>query len=149
MTNELAIASAEINDILQYLSDEQVNKIPKEMRLFLEEKADKNYISHINPNKRIIDQDITSKTKDILVVFYRNYWGNDEKRKEVNEILMENEQKHQEELRKKYNPDDVFKNEIKPISYEKHESNQLEIVKYKNENIFVKIINKIKMIFKK
>ena len=149
MTNELAIASAEINDILQYLSDEQVNKIPKEMRLFLEEKADINYIAHIDPNKRIIDQDITSKTRDILVVFYRNYWVNDEKRKEVDKILIENEQKHQEELRKRYNPDNLFKNEIKPTRYENQESEQLEIVKYNKESIFIKIINKIKSIFKK
>ena len=152
MTNELAIASAEINEILKYLSVEQVNKIPKKLRLLFEEIAEKDYIPHINPNKRIIEQDITSKTRDILIIFYRKYWANDEMRQEIDKKLIDNEKRYQKELREKYNPDNIFKAENKEKTtgvFEKvNVSNEVNIVKYK-ESIFKKFINIIKSIFNK
>ena len=152
MTNELAIASAEINEILKYLSVEQVNKIPKKLRLLFEEIAEEDYIPHINPNKRIIEQDITPKTRDILIIFYRKYWANDERRQEIDKKLIENEKRYQKELREKYNPDNLFKVENKEKTAEVFEkvnvSNEVSIVKYK-ESILKKLINKIKSIFNK
>ena len=152
MTNELAIASAEINEILKYLSVEQVNRIPKKLRLLFEEIAEKDYIPHINPNKRIIEQDITSKTRDILIIFYRKYWANDEMRQEIDKKLIENERKYQKELRQKYNPDNIFKTENKEKTTEVFEKinvqNEVSVVEYK-ESILKKLINKIKSIFNK
>lgn len=152
MTNELAIASAEINEILKYLSVEQVNKIPKKLRILFEEIAEKDYIPHINPNKRIIEQDITPKTRDILIIFYRKYWANNEMRQEIGKKLIENERKYQKELREKYNPDNIFKTENKEKTTEVFEKinvqNEVSVVEYK-ESILKKLINKIKSIFNK
>ena len=61
---------------------------------------------------------------------------------EINNILAENEKKYEEELREKYNPDDIFKNEI---MVEKTSKNN-ELIEYK-ETFLKKIINKIKGIW--
>ena len=83
MVNELTIASSEINEILKYLSVEQVNKIPLKLRNLFAEIAKEDYKPHIDPQKSVLEQRISPKTKDILVIFYRNYWSNTDRRNEI------------------------------------------------------------------
>ena len=56
----------------------------------------------------------------------------------------ENEQKYQEELRQKYNPDNIFSKKNKNII--EIEDNQTQLIEYK-ETIFRRILNKIKALF--
>ena len=73
-----------------------------------------------------------------------NYWCTNEKEKEgLLNLLNENEKKYQEELRKKYNPNNLFKDkESKRVIYTNEE---LSIVKYK-ESIFKRIKDWLKRI---
>ena len=54
--------------------------------------------------------------------------------------------KLEEEKRQKYNPDDIFKKDERKIAQEKSQS--VELVEYKKESFFVRVINRIKNIFK-
>lgn len=84
-------------------------------------------------------------TKEILTVLYKDYMCDDIERAKLDKTLNENEIKYQNELREKYNPDDIFKDRQKAT--EKIEEN-IEIVAYK-ESFFSRIISKIKLIFHK
>lgn len=152
ITNDLKIASKELNEILNNLvPEEYVSKIPKKFRNFLMEIEDKDYVFQVDLDKNIDEQNITEKTKDLITVIYRNYWCNEEKRKELDMILTENERKYQEELSKMYNPNNLFKNKqhfnniLENTTNENNEETSL--VEIKELNFFQKVFDKIKNLF--
>lgn len=108
MANELEKALAETNEILRYLPQEDVQKIPLKLRDLLKDSKKETLEIKIDPHKNLMEQDISDKTKDILTIFYRNYWCNEEEKKELDRALINNERKYQEKLRKLYNPDKIF-----------------------------------------
>lgn len=152
ITNDLKIAFKESNEILNNIvPEEYVSKIPKKFRSILMEFEDKDYVFQVDLDKDIDEQNITEKTKDLITVIYRNYWCNDEERKALDMILTENERRYQEELSKKYNPDNLFKKKehLNNIQENNTYENNLEtsLVEIKELNFFQKIFDKIKNLF--
>jgi len=141
ITKEFADSSAEINKILSYLPVEYVEKIPIELRDFLKKVESKDYITNIDPYKTLDKQDIKPKTKTILTVIYRNYWCTIEERQELDKILIENDKKYEQELRERYNPDNIFKAKTKNIQ------NITLPKKIQKESFITRIANYIKRIF--
>ena len=127
VTKEFAEASAEINEILKYLPKEEVEKIPSKLREFFKEVSSKDYVTNINPNMPLDKQQIKEKTKDIIALIYRNYWCSEEERKELDQKLIENDKKFEEELREKYNPDNIFKNNVTTTKKEEPEVKEEKI----------------------
>lgn len=127
VTKEFAEASAEINEILKYMPKEEVEKIPSKLREFFKEVSSKDYVTNINPNMPLDKQQIKEKTKDIIALIYRNYWCSEEERKELDQKLIENDKKFKEELREKYNPDNIFKNNVTTTKKEKSEVKEAKI----------------------
>ena len=127
VTKEFAEASAEINEILKYLPKEEVEKIPSKLREFFKEVSSKDYVTNINPNIPLDKQQIKEKTKDIIALIYRNYWCSEEERKELDQKLIENDKKFEEELREKYNPDNIFKNNVTTTKEEESEVKEAKI----------------------
>lgn len=146
MNQSIMEAYAEVDTILNYMDIKYKNEIPEKLRnIFKEKKAD-NYEKTIIPNKPLNEQNLKEETLSILAVLNYNYWCKDEThKKELLNLYTENERKYQEELREKYNPDNIFRNRIQ----EKDENiinNEVAMTEYK-ESIFKKIMNKIKGIF--
>ena len=77
----------------------------------------------------------------MLIVFKYNYWSNEDEKQEIIKQLNENEYKYQEKLK------DLFKNNSKTQNEIVDESTAL--VKNDKKNIFKKIMEKIKNIFKR
>lgn len=127
VTKEFAEASAEINEILKYMPKEEVEKIPSKLREFFKEVSSKDYVTNINPNIPLDKQQIKEKTKDIIALIYRNYWCSEEERKELDQKLIENDKKFEEELREKYNPDNIFKNNVTTTKKEESEVKEAKI----------------------
>jgi len=117
ITKEFAQACTEITEIFKFLDKGKVEKIPYELRNTFNKFQSREYVTHINPSKPLEEQELTKKTKDILVELYVKYWCSDEDREEVNKIFNENYEKKQLELREKYNPDDIFKSRNKSKNY--------------------------------
>lgn len=143
VTKEFAEATTEINKILTYLPTEYVEKIPKKLRMFFINVESKEYIPNIDPYKQLDEQDLKPKTKTLLTIIYRNYWCNEQEKAELDKILIENDRKYEEELREKYNPDDIFKNRNKTTIVE--ETNLP--IEVKKENFIKKLIEYIKKLF--
>ena len=153
VTKEFAEASAEINEIFKYLPKEEVEKIPSKLREFFKEVSSKDYVTNINPNMPLDKQQIKEKTKDIIALIYRNYWCSEEERKELDQKLIENDRKFEEELREKYNPDNIFKNNVTTTKKEepevKEEKIEQSLVVQETEKWYQRFLNMIKRWFKK
>lgn len=142
------VIMSEVLDVLNKFDEEDIKKIPKKFIEYLKENSDKNYINHIDYTKPIKELNLHDETMYILDMICLNYWCENElQKKEFLYQLNKNEQKYQEELREKYNPDNLFKNK----STEKMQQDILTetaMVEYKEENFIQKLFDKIKRFFK-
>lgn len=146
MNLETRQAYAEVNMFLDLIGGELAEEIPIKLREFFKREMDRSYIPQINPNTPMTEQELKRKTISIIAVLNINYWCKDpEKKKELLEIYSNNEKRYQEELREKYNSDNIFKNkkEITDIG------NGNLPVEIKKETFFMKAINFIKGLFNK
>ena len=148
MNNSTIEAYAEVDAVLSLMDKKYLDEIPIKLRKMFSKEKSKEYNKEIVPNKPLKEQNLKEETLAILAVLNYNYWCKDEKhKKELLELYWENEKKHQDQLRKKYNPDNIFnkrnlENEIEEDAIQ----NEVALVKYK-ESIFKRIINKIKSFF--
>lgn len=143
-------AYTEIDNFLDLIDYEDRNKIPKQLREMFKKEKDNNYEKNIEINKPISEQNLKEETLGIIALLNLQYWCTDEKEKErLKQIYAKNENKYQEELREKYNPDNIFrkKNE-KQKTKEMVDTTVVAMVEYK-ESLLKKIINRIKGIFNK
>lgn len=103
------------------------------------------YKKIINVDIPIIEQNLKEETLSIIALLNLQYWCEAESEKErLRNIYNENERKYQDEIREKYNPDNLFKSKTPNIETEQIDN--VSMIEYK-ESIFVKIINKIKKLF--
>ena len=147
ITKEYAEAYAEIDEILGYLPDEYVNKIPVKLREFYKKEKDKEYVSKIDPYKTLDNQKIKPKTKTLLIIIYREYWCNEEEKNRLDKVLIENDKKYETKLREKYNPDNIFKKKNNSQKVEK--TREVALVTYENNIWYKKVIEFIGNILKK
>lgn len=147
MKNDLYKAYAEVDEILALMESEYIEKIPKKMREMFKKERPNDYNPLIQIDIPLEEQKLQRKTFAILAMLNLNYWCEDEEEKqELIKIYAENDIKREEELREKYNPDNIFKNrkDIQQI-----ENNSLSIIEYREKRFLQKIIIFIKRFFKK
>lgn len=129
------MAYAEVLEILKYLPESELRKIPQDEIKFLENNMDKNYKFAIDPEKALEEQNISRKANAILVVYFKKYFTNDVQKQKLNEILTRNQQIVENEARKKYNPEDIFrKNNNQNLKNVNGERATFQDTKENNEN---------------
>lgn len=160
LSEKYSEAAVEVLDILNHMGKEDYDKVPSKFINMLEESASKDYVCELDYSKRLIEMDLSEETKALLGVIFRNYWCSEEKRAAFESKISENERKVQEELREKYNPDNIFGNNSSTSSNENTRSNESEVqsfessqnmgmIEVEEKSIFKRILNKIISIFKK
>ena len=149
MEKSIYKAYAEVDKILSFMDTTYVEKIPKKMRDLFINKKSHDYEPNINPQIPLDEQNLQKKTYVILAMLNVNYWCKDEEeKKELIKIYAENDRKREEELREKYNPDNIFKNRQTENISNTEETNT-SLIEYKENNFFKKIISKIMSLFKR
>lgn len=145
------IAYAEVFEILSYMNKKTVMKIPFEILQFLKENRNKEYISKINPNNIFNPENISNEAREILAYIDLEYLASEKSRKEKLCIYKENEKKYQEELREKYNTDELFKNIKTNINVETQNSinENIKIIEYQKQRWYQKIFDRLLKIFRK
>ena len=148
MKQEYMEAFTEVNEIIKLMPIELVNKIPSKFREMIEDERDKEY----NPNiqEPLEKCELKNETIIILGLIYRDFLCSlDEKRrlqeKDARE-LQEVQKAIEDEIRQKYNPDDLFKkkNENKR-EYQNFEETAIAVVQ--EEKWYKKLFDIIKRIF--
>lgn len=149
MNKSVMIAYTEVDKILDLMDEQFQRKIPKKLRSLIKKNKLSDYNVTINPNIPLKEQNISRKALSILAVLNYNYWceGEDKKEKLI-EKYRNNEKVRQEKLREQYNPDNIFKNKTESINDNAKIENKQLIVYNKKDNLFTKLINKIKKTLK-
>lgn len=125
-------AATEVLEILNYVEDEEFNKIDKTFINMLEKCKDENYEFKINENDDFDSLVLTQKTNDLLAYIYRKYWANEEEKKEFDELLMKKDDDNKSESINEYN---------KLIEYDENVKEKTSTSIFKR--LFVWIKNKI------
>lgn len=149
MQDTYEMAYTEVLEIIKYLPQEEYKKIPKEKIEFYKKNKDNNYKYRFDVLKPLNEQNISRKTNAIIVSLFRDYFATPKQKEKLEIILQQNEEKYQEELRIKYNPDNIFKKNIDIKQEEQHEEkkNEVMLMVIEKLNIFKKIVYKIKNFF--
>lgn len=145
MVNKTELAYAEVDAILDLLEDEYVNKIPAQVREFFKKEKNKEYRTNINAEIGLDKQDLKDETISILTLLQINYLcDSEEEKQEILNELYEND-RLKEELREKYNPDNIFKNRNNKLEKEENAT----MVEYKEPSFIRRILDRIKILFKR
>lgn len=145
MINETKLAYAEIDVILELLEDEYAQRVPQKIREFFKEEKNKDYEPIIKTDISLVEQNLKRETFSILTILELNYWCDSQQEKqELLQELKENEEEYQKELYEKYNPDNIFK--YKEIN---EQEPNITLIEYKEKSFIIKILDKIKNLFKR
>ena len=147
MKSEEEIAYKQLITILNNMEPEYKEKIPKKLMKLFEENSAEDYEFHLDLTRPLQEQELNSKTLALLAMLNLNYWcETEEEKQELIKHYTENERKYQEELRKKYNTDNIFQKNNRENKQEEITEEQVALVEHK-ESIIRRLINKIKSIF--
>ncbi|MCR5146025.1 MAG: hypothetical protein K6B70_01575 [Clostridia bacterium] len=136
---------SEIDEFLELLDEKTRNEVPTKLRELFKKEKDNNYHKGINPNIPIKEQNLKKETLALIALLNLQYWCKDEKEKErLKQVYANNENKYQEELREKYNPDNIFKNANNESVKE-----EVSLVEVKEEKWYQKLFSFFRNIFKK
>ena len=143
-----AEALSEVDVIIAMMPSEEAIKIPNAFKNFVKTRKSQNYIPNIKNDIPLYQQELKKDTKTICSLIYRSYLCSKEEKAKLTEqdreILIQKEQ----ELREKYNPDNIFKNK----QLQKEETvveTHTELIEYKEPKWYQKIFAKILKLFKK
>ena len=152
MKQEYMEAFAEVNEIIKLMPIELVNKIPSKFCEMIVEEKDKTYIPDI---KEPLEKcKLKNETIIILGLIYRDFLCSPEERKKLQEKdakeLQEIQKAIEDEVRQKYNPDDLFKKRNQNNTEETHNLEEnTSMVVVQEQKWYQKIFNIIKGIFKR
>ena len=137
-------AFTEVNEILKYLSEDLLKKIPKEFIDNIKENMSTSYVLKYDNTKGVNEQNLKQETRAILSVIYRDYICDEETKKEI--IQKDRKEWFDLETKKEHGNIDVFPQKpIKNLNTKENEA--LQVVK--KQNIIIKIIEKIKIMWRK
>lgn len=126
--------SKETLTFLAFFDNKLIEKIPTHIISKLcEEAADSKLDFYIDTTKSFQEQNISEKSKDLISLIYYDYIAEEDEKKEILNQWNLNETNYQKLQKEKYKYDNLFSN--------KKNSNCVELIKVKKENIFQKIIN--------
>ena len=139
---EYAKCLVEVDEILKYLSKEDLKKIPDDIRTLIKEKKDKQYVWKYDESKNLGEQNLNRQTIAILSYLNMEYMLGQEEKRIMQQLHKLNEERAEKEKAKLYNVDDLFKN--RRVKENQEELSLVEIKKEKwYQRIFSFIIKKI------
>lgn len=144
MTEVYREAFTEVNEILKYLSEDLLKKIPKGFIDNIKENMSTSYVLKYDNTKGINEQNLKQETRAILSVIYRDYICNEYIKKEI--IQKDRKEWFELEKKKEYGNIDIFKKQ-NIQSKDIEENKALQVVR--KPNIIIKIIDKIKIMWRK
>jgi len=135
-------AYTEIVEILKYVPDEDVKKIPSNMLEMFNAKKDITYDFMIDTTKPFEEQKLLEETEAILANIFRDYWSTPYQKERIMAKESFDREQIEKQKREQYNPDNIFKNNITHDS-DKVITNNLPM-EIQKQSFFGKLINFIK-----
>lgn len=146
---EYSEAAVEVLDILNHTNKEDVARIPQSFIKFLTNISSKSYKVKFNYEQPINGLNLKKQTKELLGFIYITWWCDKEEREKYKKLIQESNIKN-EEIKEKYNVNDIFKNKKENQEHKIIQNENVmktSIAEYKKENIFKRVLNKILSFF--
>lgn len=146
---EYSEAAVEVLDILNHTNKEDVARIPQSFIKFLTNISSKSYKVKFNHEQPINGLNLKKQTKELLGFIYITWWCDKEEREKYKKLIHESNIKN-EEIKEKYNVNDIFKNKKEKQEHKIIQNENVmktSIAEYKKENIFKRVLNKILSFF--
>jgi hypothetical protein len=137
-----AQAYKEVIEILNYVSKESVDKIPKTTLDTFKANMDQNYNFKVDINKSFEEQELLDETKAIFADIFRDYWATPYEQEKIEAQERYDRQKIEEEKRAKYNVNVFHKKQINKTQLESNPQNLL--LEVNKKSFYMKFINFIK-----
>lgn len=110
INKKYAVAMTELLYFLKGFSKEELEKIPSSLLKFFEENCDKEYECKFDYNDELDKLKLKNETYGLISLICYNFWcESPEEKKNYLNMLNENEKKFQNQLRKIYDPNNIFK----------------------------------------
>lgn len=136
----------EVDEVLNHLSKEELNKIPEDVLKGIKKHKDKEYMWKYDESKRLEEQRFDRNTIVILSYINMEYLLSKEQKDLMEKIHELNEQNFANEIQEKYDSKDLFKNKNKTnINVE----NENAIAKLENNKWYNKIFSFINRLLKR
>lgn len=137
-------AFSEVDAILNIMPSNLYNKIPLKFRQMISEYKNNSYNPRIE--EPVENFELKDESKIILSLIYRDFLCSDEEKERLKARDAQKLQEEEEQLREKYNPDNIFNN--RKAENVEAVTEPVAMVEYK-ESFFTRILNRIKNIFRR
>lgn len=154
MENNYPKAYKEVVEVLKFIPEESVKKIPQAVIDTFKARMDNDYNFKVDTNKSFEEQNLLEETKAIFANIFRDYWATPYQKERIKAKEKYDRQIIEEEKKKRYSMEDIFKNKetIKHNKYvslnEKNNCERNLPIEIKEKKIYYKLIEFIKKIFK-
>ena len=142
---EFKNACFEVLEILRFIKEDDLIKIPKYEIQILEENANYEHKFTYNPQKDIKEQQVCKLAKGIIAIYFYKYIASMEQKEKIEEYHRYNQELIEQTKSQQYDVNNIFKKKNKDEINVENENNQLIIPK--NEKWYIKILYKIKEFF--
>ena len=133
----------EVDEVLNHLSKEELNKIPEDVLKGIKKHKDKEYMWKYDESKRLEEQRFDRNTIVILSYINMEYLLSKEQKDLMEKIHELNAQNFANEIQEKYDSKDLFKTKTNT-----NVENENAIAKLENKKWYNKMFSFIKRIFK-
>lgn len=99
----------QLDEIIKHLAEEDLQKIPKEVKEAIRNEKDKNYFWKYDESKTLIQQNLDRKTIALLSYLNIEYLLNIEQKEFIQKIHESNEEKLEKIKQEKYKEEFLFK----------------------------------------
>lgn len=140
-------AFSEVEQIINLMPENLSNKIPLRLKKIISSEKSKTYNPKIQ--EPFEDCKIMDETSIVLAVIYRDFLCAEEERNNLKIRDAEKLKEYEEELKEKYNPDNIFNNKSTYSTNNNVSSQENALIVIKEKNFLQKIFDKIKNLFTK
>lgn len=107
-------AYTEVDYIINHMNIKYKEKVPEKMLTFFGALKDPEYEVKINPYVPLQNQGLQRYALEIIALLHLKYWCEDEERKkELYDIMLSNQEKLEAQMRERYNVENLFSNDDK------------------------------------
>ena len=148
MKEEYKKAFSEIEQIIELMPKGLQNKIPSKFKNIIS--SEKSQMYKPNIKEPFEECEIMYETKIILSVIYRDFLCSESERAEIKLRDSQKLKEYEDDLRKKYNPDYIFKNRKQSVIEEtQYTEENTSMIVVQEDKWYKKIFNIIKNLFKR
>lgn len=146
---EFGNACYEVLEILKYIKEDDVQKIPEYEIQILKRNANYEHNFKYNSQKDIKEQKVSKLAKGIIAVYFYKYTATERQKEKIKLKQQKDLRTIEEEKSYKYNPENIFKKEMRTENEEGKTEEKVQLIEYKPEKWYMKIFNKIRNFFLK